>query len=256
MRAHVPSSTTRRRIDNGVTRRTKIVATLGPACDDAGRARGAAAGRRRRRAPQPQPRPARRAPRRLARGARRSPPTSAGRSACSPTCPGPKIRAGAFPEGGVDLVAGQRRPPRAGHRAEHGRRDLGRLPDAARRRRAPATGSSSATAAISLRVVGGRRRPRVARRGRERRAHAGPARRAPAVRAAADVAPRPTQDLELAEAVAAAGVEFIALSFVRRAADVRRAARGRRRPGRHRRQDRDRRRRSATWPRSPTSPTR
>ena len=123
--------------------------------------------------------------------------------------------------------------------AEHGRGDRRRLPDAARRPR-----SRRPHRARRRRHLACASRPStpldVHGRGRERRPHAGPARRAPVVRAAAAVRRRPTQDLELAEAVAAAGVEFVALSFVRRAADVRRAARGRRRPRRHRRQDRDR----------------
>ena len=52
-----------------------------------------------------------------------------------------------------------------------------------------------------------------------RRASTGPARRPPFVRAAAD-AGADREDLELAEAVTSAGVDFIALSFVRRADDV------------------------------------
>ena len=48
------------------------------------------------------------------------------------------------------------------------------------------------------------------------------------------------EDLELAEAVTAAGVEYVALSFVRRAADVVALREVVGRPGRHRGQDRDR----------------
>ena len=165
---------------------------------------------------------------------------SAARSACSPTCPGPKIRAGAFPDGGVDLVAGERRRascPATGRAPADV--DHRRLPDAARRRRP--------------------RRPRRARRRRHR--HARDRRSTPTsvvaeVESGGRTQGRPgvhlscerlqmfaptAEDLVLAEAVAAAGVEYVALSFVRRAADVDAAARGRRRPGRHRRQDRDRR---------------
>ena len=47
------------------------------------------------------------------------------------------------------------------------------------------------------------------------------------------------EDLVLAERMAAVGVEFIAVSFVRAAADMREGPRRRRRPGRARRQDRD-----------------
>ena len=120
-----------------MTRRTKIVATLGPAS------------RRRRRAlerllragvdvvpAQPQPRPARRAPRPLGDGPRRRAPTSGARSAVLADLPGPEDPRRAVPRR-------RRRPARPaatcalvpGDGPSTGERDLRRLPDAARRRR-------------------------------------------------------------------------------------------------------------------------
>ena len=177
-------------------------------------------------------------------------PRSGGRSACSPTSRGRRSAPGRSRTAGSGSIAGRRRAPRARQRAEHARRRHRRLPDAARRprsrrsRRDRRRRHHDARARASTTTA-------VVRRGGER---AATRRAAPACtcRASASRCSRPTaQDLELAEAVAAAGVEYVALSFVRRAADVRALRAGRRRPRRHRRQDRDRRRRSGSWPRSP-----
>ena len=166
-------------------------------------------------------------------------PRSSARSACSPTSPGPKVRAGPFPDGGVDLLAGSLVTfvpgPGDEHRAPRDRR----LPDAARRRR-------------PRRPHRARRRHDHPRRGVEdvdrgvRRGPlpdrgAGPPRRAPAVPSAVARRFRPREDLVLADTIAAAGVDFIALSFVAPRRRRRRAACGRRRPRPDRGQDRDRR---------------
>ena len=177
---------------------------------------------------------------RLATVRERQPPRSAARSACSPTCPGPKIRAGPFPDGGVDLLAGSLVRIRARRRARAPRDrvtvDYPTLLDDVDRGDRVVLGDGDDHAARGRR----RRRPRCSPRSRP----AGARRAAPACtcRASGCRCSAPTaEDLELAEAIAAAGVDYIALSFVAPRRRRRRAARGRRRPRRHRRQDRDRR---------------
>ena len=131
--------------------------------------------------------------------------------------PGPKVRAGAFPEGGTDLAPGATVRfvpgtgpsgadvisvdyPRLLHDVEAGDRIV--LGDGG----------------ISLRVVGRDHRALTA----EVESGGRPQGR-PGVHLSCErlqlFAPT-AQDLELAEAVTAAGVEYVALSFVRRAADV------------------------------------
>ena len=220
-----------------MTRRTKIVATLGPACD-ARRARGAAAGRRRRGAPQPEPRPARRAPRTGWRTCARSAARVGRPIGVLADLPGPKIRAGAFPDGGVDLAPGSRRALVPGHGAEHRRPSS---PSTTRRcstTSIPATGSCSATAAsrcASTRSPTPRWSAEVESGGRTQ---GRPGVHLPCERLRLFT---PTaEDLELAEAVAAAGVDFVGAVVRAPGRRRRRAAGGGRRPGRHRRQDRDR----------------
>ena len=66
----------------------------------------------------------------------------------------------------------------------------------------------------------------------------------------------PTAETSCCRQAAAAGVDFVAVSFVRRAADMLDGSRGRRRPGTGWSPRSRRLRRSANWRRSSTSPTR
>ena len=133
--------------------------------------------------------------------------------------PGPKIRAGAFPDGGVSTCR-RARPSSSCPAAARATADTIDVEyptlledlDAGDR-------VVIGDGAITMRVVAIARRLAVRPWSRPA-ADAGTPRRAPAV-ASACGCPSPTdEDLVLAEAVAAAGVEFIAVSFVRRAADV------------------------------------
>ena len=221
-------------------RRTKIVATLGPAIDEPAAleallragvdvvrlnlSHGAD----------------RRAPRAAGDGARGGRRRRPARSACWPTCPARRSAPASSPTAASSWrrAASCASCPATG-RATPSRRHR-RLPDAARPTSIPATASCSATARISMRVVAATDDGRCWPRSRA----AGGTQGRPGVHLSCErlqMRAPTAQDLELAEAVAAAGVEYVALSFVRRAADVARAARRRRRPGRHRGQDRDRR---------------
>ncbi len=131
--------------------------------------------------------------------------------------PGPKIRAGAFPDGGVRLVAGEfvtLRPGEGTSDADHITvpyptliEDLAvgsrvQLGDGAIAMRVTEIGVDSVVAQLE---------------------NGGEANGRPGVHLSSETLrlPSPTgEDLVLAEAVAAAGVEFIAVSFVRAAADV------------------------------------
>ena len=134
--------------------------------------------------------------------------------------PGPKIRTGHFPDGGVQLTPGslrhaasRRRPERRGvhHRSRTPRcsttSSVGQ-PGATRRRRDLDDRASSIDADGAERADRDRRsRQRSARACTCRRRRCGSPR-------------RPPEDLVLAETMAAAGVEYIAVSFVRKASDV------------------------------------
>ncbi len=131
--------------------------------------------------------------------------------------PGPKIRAGAFPDGGLRLVAGESIELASGSGPSSEQRimvpyptlleDLSvgarvQLGDGAIAMRVLSIGDDCATAQLE---TGGEANGR------------------PGVHLSSDNLrlPSPTEhDLMLAEAVAAAGVEFIAVSFVRAAADI------------------------------------
>lgn len=131
--------------------------------------------------------------------------------------PGPKIRAGSFPDGGVRLVAGETIELCAGDGASTGRaiwvpypsllEDLAigarvQLGDGSIAMRVLAIDERCATAMIES---------------------GGDAEGRPGVHLSSETLrlPSPTDhDLELAEAVAAAGVEFVAVSFVRSAGDI------------------------------------
>ena len=219
--------------------RTKIVATLGPAMRPAACARRHAAGRRRRRPSQPQPRPSRRTHRQApsgSRGSRRGPGCVV---AVLADLPGPKVRAAPFADGGVR--AGRRVDGHAGHR----RRDavpatvIGvdydtlladlhtRRPHRDRRRchhACASSGSRPAGAECQVRS-GGRTRGRPGCTFR---------------RNGCESSRRRPKTSCLAAAMAAEGVDFLAVSFVRDADDIDQGAR------RHRtavdpagRQDRD-----------------
>ena len=140
---------------------------------------------------------------------------------------------------GVQLEAGSVDPLRGRRRAERRRRDprrLRRLPRRPGRRRSsghrrrgdrrpgPATSTDLGASPWSRTAGGHRAVPastcRPSGRGSRR---------------------RPSEDLVLAETMAAAGVEFIAVSFVRAAADMTAVRERRRRSGPARRQDRDER---------------
>ena len=209
------------RLANQYERRTKIVATLGPASDRPGMlddllaagvdvvrlnlSHGDARG----------------APRAAARGSRGCRTRSAAWWRCSPTCPGRRSAPVTFPEGGVAARAGQ---SIVTLRPGDGPSDAVCI---ARRLRRPcsttcvvATGCVLGDGAISLTL----RRPSTSLRCRVRSsrrvATQRAARRAP-VRRRRCGSPTPTEeDLILAEAMAAAGVDFLAVSFVRQASDI------------------------------------
>ena len=131
-------------------------------------------------------------------------------------------------------------PLRLGDGPSDAERDPRRLPDAARRPRGRRPGGHRRRRDLAAGRTPSSRRRRVAR-GRDRRARAGPPRRPPARPSARGCATPTEEDLVLAEAMAAAGVDFIAVSFVRAPADIDDGARGGRRSRPARRQDRDER---------------
>jgi pyruvate kinase len=135
--------------------------------------------------------------------------------------PGPKIRAGQFPEGGVTLVAGgfvTVRPGGGMSTAERVQIDYPTLLDDLRAGDRLILGDG----AISLRIVsigpdGGRALVETG----------GPTQGRPGVHLPSErtrLATPTEEDLVLAERAAAAGVDFIAVSFVRAAADMRAVA--------------------------------
>jgi pyruvate kinase len=131
--------------------------------------------------------------------------------------PGPKIRAGSFPEGGVDLVPGRnvRLVPGDGPSTDRlisvG---YGRLLDDVERGDRVVIGDG----AITMRVVGSDATSLSAQVESGGRTQGRPGVHLPGERLQMSA---PTErDLELAETVAAAGVDYIALSFVRRADDL------------------------------------
>lgn len=200
----------------GVNRRTKIVATLGPASSDPARLEallraGADVVRLNLSHGTIEEHLARIATTREVAG-------RVGRPvAVLADLPGPKVRAGSFPEGGVDLAPGHvvRFVPGEGpSNAEIISVDYPTLLEDVR----PGNRIALGDGGISLRVTGIEPTAVVA----EVESGGHPQGR-PGVHIACErlqlVTPTP-EDLELAEAVAAAGVEYIALSFVRRAADV------------------------------------
>ena len=153
--------------------------------------------------------------------------------------PGPKIRAGSFPEGGVDLtpagvvhlVAGD--DDSTADRITVDYPDLLTHVDIGER---VVLGDGE----ISLRVVGKTPDELVAEVESGGRTQGRPGIHLACERLALHA---PTaEDLELAEAMAAAGADYVALSFVRRAVRRRGAAGGRRRAIADRGQDRDCRR--------------
>ena len=200
-------------------RRTKIVATIGPACRDPGGPRPHGRGRARRRAAEllpRQPRGARgerraRARRRQARrAAGRDPPGPAGSQAADrPAARGPRR-----PEAGraADAALRQRRAGRRG--AAVGQLGRPRRPPSRR-----TTSSTSPTARIRLRVERGARRARSTRPSRS-------AGRSPRARGSTSRARRaacrrcPHEDLELLRFGESIGVDMVALSFVREPSDV------------------------------------
>jgi pyruvate kinase len=131
--------------------------------------------------------------------------------------PGPKIRAGSFPDGGVHLVAGTTLElcPGSGPSGQ----DLITVPYATLLEDlAPGSRVQLGDGAIALRVLDldDTRARAIVETG-------GEANGRPGVHLSSETLrlPSPTaHDLELAEAVAAAGVEYIAVSFVRRATDI------------------------------------
>jgi pyruvate kinase len=132
--------------------------------------------------------------------------------------PGPKIRAGPFPTDGAELVPGSRCTLVAGDGPSSHDRITVDYPTLVAEIE-PGNRVAIGDGGISLRAVavsGGRVEAVVESGGRTQGR--------PGVHVAGErlqlFAPTP-RDLELAEGVAAAGVDFIALSFVRRAADVR-----------------------------------
>ena len=168
--------------------------------------------------------------------------------------PGPKIRAGSFPDGGVDLDPGEPMRLVPGDGPSTAAVDLASTTRRCSTTSTPATASSSATAASRCASLGDRRRVACSCEVES----GGRTQGRPGVHLSCErlqmFAPT-AQDLELAEAVAAAGVEYVALSFVRRAADVVDAARGRRATAPASSPRSRRPRRSASWRRSPRSPT-
>lgn len=199
-----------------VSRRTKIVATIGPACDDADALdRLFAAGTdvcRLNLSHGPVEEHLRNLASIRAAAERTGRPV-----AVLADLPGPKLRSGPFPDGGVDLAPGHHVELSAGTgpstatsvvvgyppllaELEPGDRVV--LGDGAISMAVTAVGDEAATAEI---LSGGRAQGR------------------PGVHLSCEGltlrAPTPT-DLELAEVMAAAGVDFIALSFARQAADV------------------------------------
>ena len=193
---------------------------------------------------QPQPRHDRRAPRPPGDGPRAWRPALGRPIGVLADLPGPKLRAGPFPDGGVDL------PPAAtSHLVPGPGRAPARVRHASTTRRCsttstPATASCSATAASPCACVVERRRAAVLAEVQS----GGRTQGRPGVHLSCErlqmFAPT-AQDLVLAEAVARRR-RRLHRAVVRRAAPPtsRRLARGRRRPRRHRRQDRDGRRRS------------
>jgi pyruvate kinase len=131
--------------------------------------------------------------------------------------PGPKIRAGAFPSGGVDLEAGRTVELVAGHGSSDEHRIAVPYPTLLEDL---AVGSrvQLGDGAITMRVVEVGGDVAVARL-----ETGGEASGRPGVHLSSDTLrlPSPTdRDLELAEAVATAGVEFVAVSFVRSPGDI------------------------------------
>jgi pyruvate kinase len=131
--------------------------------------------------------------------------------------PGPKIRAGHFPEGGVSLVAGSFVRLRPGHQMSTPgmiRIDYPTLLDDLRTGDRLIIGDG----AISLRVIEVGRDEAEALIESGGRTHGRPGVHLPSERMR--LATPTADDLVLAEQAAAAGVDFIAVSFVRAAADM------------------------------------
>jgi pyruvate kinase len=199
-----------------VIRRTKIVATLGPATDEPGRlealVRAGVDVVRLNLSHGPLEEHLVRLTRVRAVAAHVGRPTGV-----LADLPGPKIRAGQFPEGGVELAPGSivRFVPGTGpSTADVISVDYPTLLDDVEGGERIVLGDGG----IALRVVG-----RVAGAITAEVETGGHPQGRPGVHLAVErlqmFAPT-AQDLELADAVAAAGVEYVALSFVRRAADI------------------------------------
>ena len=216
-----------------MSRRTKIVATLGPACDSPARIEALL------RAGVDVVRlnlshgPIDDHLDRLGRRSASWRPRSDGPIGVLADLPGPKIRAGPFPDGGVDLLAGRRR-----------RLVPGRGPSTADAitRRLPARCSTTSTAgdrivlgdgAITLRRASNTSTDGVVAEVAAAVAVQGRPGVHLSCRAAADASAPTAEDLVLAETIAG-GRRRVRRAVVRprRAADVERAARGRRRPRR------------------------
>ena len=199
-----------------MTRRTKIVATIGPASDRPESLEALIRAGVERRPPQPQPRPDRGPP----RSSRR---VTGGRGAVGKPVgvladlPGPKIRSGSFPEGGVCWRPARSSICRPGNDPSDADTiyvdyetlldDLAAGDPSSSATEPSASASTRFTATSSRRSSRRAAAPRVV-----------PASTCPSERLRLTT---PTEeDLVLAEQVAAAGVEFIAVSFVRQAADI------------------------------------
>ena len=169
----------------------------------------------------PGPRRPRRGPRALPPGPRRWPPTSTARSASWPTCPAPRCGPATSPSTGVMLDRGRHPAPGAGSRAEHGTRwcrstTTHLLHDV---RHGDQLGFGDGAVVVeAIGDDGDSFEVRVI--------HGGPLDRPP--RGAHPVGPPalstpPTaEDLVMLDAFVEAGVDMVAISFVRSAHDVRR----------------------------------
>ncbi len=203
-----------------MARRTKIIATIGPASEDERTLKGLIAGGHGHRPDQPLPRVARAGPRAGTTASARWRPTLGRPVGILVDLPGPKVRVGHMPEEGLDLVEGQEFCLTPGHGVEHRRGHRGRLRRAAHRRP----------------------RGRPAHLRRRRRAGPGPrpqgrppsacgsstAGTSPAARASTSrpsgcaSPPRPPTTSAWPTPSSRSGVDMLALSFVRSAHDVRR----------------------------------
>ena len=132
--------------------------------------------------------------------------------------PGPKVRAGAVPGAGCPARGGIGDPLRGRRWAERRRGDLRRLPRRSWKTSQSAIGWSSAMARSALRVERLEPTSAVAVVENGGRTQGCPGVHLPSERSRLTT---PTdEDLVLAETMAAAGVEFIAVSFVRAPADM------------------------------------